>query len=98
MKNLLISLILLGVVLAAPLTIPPDQPLCKMYDLFKIIATIVGIGGIVYGGFIFQTSHEIHDRQKAKMIIAGALIGLAIVWIAPTLISYLSGSSVCGWA
>ena len=51
-----------------------------------------------YAGFVLASSHEIEARNSSKMLIAGVVIGLIIIWIAPLVVKNLVGATdVCGW-
>lgn len=89
-----------GLVMAqtAGLIIPPDQPICKLYSLIQLFGTLAGVVAACYAGFKMATSHELTERNNAKTLIEGALLGLIIIWIAPSVVKYMVGSSnVCGW-
>ena len=78
--------------------IPPDQPICRLYSMIQVFATIAGILAIGYSGFTMATTHDLNERNNAKMLLGGVIIGLIIVWLAPLVVQYLVGSSsVCGW-
>lgn len=91
-------LCLAGLVSAADLVIPPDQPICKLYGMIQLFATIGAIIAASYSGFLLTTSHDLAERGNAKMLLGGVFIGLIIVWLAPLVVQYLAGAtSVCGW-
>ncbi|MEM2138114.1 MAG: hypothetical protein QW568_03435 [Candidatus Anstonellaceae archaeon] len=82
----------------ADLTIPPDQPICRLYGMIQLFATIGGILAAAYAGFILATSHDLAERGSAKVLLSGVIVGLIIVWLAPLVVQNLVGaSSVCGW-
>jgi len=82
----------------ADLTIPPDQPICKLYVMIQLFATVGGILAASYAGFILATHHDLAERNGAKMLLGSVIIGLIIVWLAPLVVQSLVGaSSVCGW-
>jgi len=83
---------------SANLVIPPDQPVCRLYGMIQVFATIGGILAAAYAGFTLATSHDMNDRNNAKMLLSGVVIGLMIVWLAPLVVQNLVDStSVCGW-
>jgi hypothetical protein len=91
---------LLGLVglVAADLVIPVDQPICKLYGLIQLFATVGGILAAAYAGFILATSHDLMERNNAKLLISGVVIGLIIVWLSPLVVKNLVGATdVCGW-
>ncbi|VVB70445.1 Uncharacterised protein [uncultured archaeon] len=80
------------------LSITDDQPLCKIYSLIKTLGSIVAIIMLAYAGFQLIASTDMLDRSNAKNILAGAIIGLIIIWLAPLLVKFLTGSTdVCGF-
>ena len=84
--------------MAAALDIPPDQPICRLYGLIQLFATVGGVLVAAYSGFQLATSHDLTERNNAKNLISGVVVGLIIVWIAPLLVKSLVGAtSVCGW-
>ena len=100
-KNLFAVLGLLaiaGFAAADPLVIPPDQPICNLYGIIQVIATIGGVIVAAYSGFQLATSHDLTQRDGSKQLIAGVILGLIIIWIAPLLVKSLVGATnVCGW-
>ena len=83
---------------SAGLVIPPDQPICRLYSLIQLFGTLAAVVAACYAGFKMATSHELTERNNAKTLIEGALLGLIIIWIAPLVVKYLVGSAdVCGW-
>lgn len=83
---------------SADLVIPPDQPICKLYGMIQLFATIGGILAAAYAGFILATTHDLNERNNSKMLLGGVFIGLIIVWLAPLVVQNLVGAaSVCGW-
>ncbi|VVB65827.1 Uncharacterised protein [Candidatus Gugararchaeum adminiculabundum] len=82
----------------AGLQIPPDQPVCRLYGLIQVFGTVAGVIVAAYAGFILASSHEIEGRNSAKNLIAGAVMGLVIIWLAPLVVKSLVGATdVCGW-
>ena len=101
-KNLLVStlslLAIMGVAAAAEITIPPDQPICRLYSLIRLFGTIGGVLVAAYAGFLLATSHDTTERNNAKSLVSGVILGLIIIWIAPLLVKNLVGAGdVCGW-
>ena len=83
---------------SATLVIPPDQPICNLYGIIQVMGTIAAVIVMAYSGFILASSHEMEARNSSKMLIAGAIIGLIIIWLAPLIIKSLVGATnVCGW-
>ena len=83
---------------SASITIPVDQPICRLYSLIQVFGTVGGVLVAAYAGFQLATSHETTERNNAKMLISSVVIGLIIIWIAPLLVKNLVGATdVCGW-
>ncbi len=98
MKKLQLVALLALVGLASALDIPADQPICRLYGLIQLFATVGGVLVAAYSGFQLAPSHDLTERNNAKMLISGVVVGLIIVWIAPLLVKNLVGASdVCGW-
>lgn len=89
---------LAGIVVADGLVIPPDQPICRLYSLIQLFGTIGGVIVAAYAGFQLATNAETGERNSAKMLLSGVILGLIIIWVAPLLVQNLVGASgVCGW-
>ena len=82
----------------ADFTIPPDQPICRLYGMIQLFAVIGGIIAASYAGFLLATTHDLAERNNAKMLIGGVVIGLIVIWLAPQVVKYLVGAAdICGW-
>lgn len=82
----------------APLEIPPDQPICRLYGMIQVLGTVAGVLAAAYAGFILATSHEINEKNMGKQLLASVIIGLIIIWIAPLLVRNLvDAAELCGW-
>ena len=96
-KFLALALLLAGLCFA-DLTIPPDQPICRLYGMIQVLGTVAGILVAAYAGFVLASSHELTERNTAKSLLGGVIIGLIVIWIAPLLVRNLVNSSgICGW-
>ncbi|MBI5222823.1 hypothetical protein HY990_00210 [Candidatus Micrarchaeota archaeon] len=96
-KELAVALLFVGLSFAT-LTIPPDQPICNLYGMIQVLGTVAGILVAAYAGFILASSHEIMEKNAAKALLGGVIIGLIIIWIAPVLVKTLVNSAgICGW-
>lgn len=92
------GLLCLAGLVSAQLVIPPDQPICRLYGMIQLFATIGGILAAAYAGFTLATSHDLNERNNAKLLLGGVVIGLIIVWLAPLVVKNLVGATdVCGW-
>ncbi len=95
---LALALAMGGLAMAQAITIPADQPICRLYGLIQVLGTVAGILLAAYSGFVLTSSHEMEERFKAKMLLSGVVIGLIIIWIAPVIVKFLVNSAgVCGW-
>lgn len=96
-KALALALLLMGLSFA-DLVIPVDQPICRLYGMIQILGTVAGILVAAYAGFILSSSHELTERNTAKALLGGVVIGLIIIWMAPLLVkSLVNSSGICGW-
>ena len=90
-------LCLIGLV-SADLVIPPDQPICRLYGMIQVFATMGGILAFAYAGFILATTHDLAERNNAKLLIGGVAIGIIVIWLAPLVVKNLvDAADVCGW-
>ncbi|VVB65828.1 Uncharacterised protein [Candidatus Gugararchaeum adminiculabundum] len=62
----------------------------------KLLAVFFGVIVSAYAGFVLITNQNPETRNEWKEIIAGVVIGLSILFIAPLLASTLTGGSYCG--
>ena len=91
-------LLCLAGMVSADLVIPPDQPICRLYGIIQVLGTIAGVLIAAYGGFVLASSNDIAERNTAKGLLGGVVIGLIIIWVAPLLVKNLVGATdVCGW-
>ena len=82
----------------ADLTIPPDQPICKLYGMLQVFGTIAGIIAMSYAGIMLAITHDLAERNNAKTLMMGVVLGLMVIWLAPLIVQNLVGeSSICGW-
>jgi len=92
------ALLCLAGMVSAGFVIPSDQPICRLYGMIQVFASIGGILAVAYSGFTLATSHDLTERNSAKMLLGGVLIGLIIVWLAPLVVkSLVDATDVCGW-
>ncbi len=99
--SILIALVLLNLagIAYAQSAIPPSgsidtsgfdkvlEPVWKVYGLIKYIATAIAMIFLVFAGIMFMTSgDDITKRDKAKNMIAFVVVGLGVIWIAPSLV------------
>ena len=95
---LVAGVLCLAGLVSADLVIPTDQPICRLYGLIQLFATVGGVLAAAYAGFTLATSHDLNERNNAKLLLGGVVIGLIIVWLAPLVVKNLVGATdVCGW-
>ncbi len=97
LKQIAVALLLAGLCFA-DLIIPPDQPICRLYGMIQILGTVAGVIVAAYAGFTLAGSHDLTEKNAAKALMAGVIMGLIIIWLAPLLVKYLVNSAaICGW-
>jgi type IV secretory pathway VirB2 component (pilin) len=103
MKTLLFAAFLLisriSLVAAADvISIPADQPICRLYSIIQVLGTVAGVLIAAYAGFMLTSSNEISERNQSKTLLTGVILGLIIIWMAPLLVKSLVGAGeLCGW-
>lgn len=96
-KIVALAMLLIGLSFAQ-LNIPTDQPICRLYGMIQTLGTVGGILIAAYSGFTLSSSHELQERNAAKALLGGVVIGLIVIWIAPTLVKTLvNATAICGW-
>ena len=65
-------------------------------ETLKAFAVLLAIVMAAYAGFRLATGSGIEQREEWKEVIAGVLIGLALLFLAPLLASQFSGATYCG--
>ncbi len=66
------------------------QPVMKIYNFVKYIATVVAAIFLLYAGISYMTSGgDPKQRDAAKNIAAYVIIGLIVIWAAPLLVNLL---------
>ena len=61
----------------------------------KTLAVFFGVVVFAYGGFVLITNQNPETRNEWKEIIAGVIIGLCILFLAPLIASTLTGGTYC---
>jgi len=98
--SLLLTSLLCGFTFAQDtgLQIPSEQPICRLYGLIQTFGTVAAVLVAAYSGFQLSSSNDIEERNKAKKILSGVILGLVIIWIAPMVVKELVGATnICGW-
>ena len=62
----------------------------------KAVAVLFATLVITFAGFSLATNMSPSEREEWKEVIAGALIGLVLLYLAPIIAAQLSGGSYCG--
>jgi len=71
------------------------EPLNKIYDLVKGVISIVAVLAITFAGAKFMFSGDNPQaRDNSKGIVTYAIVGLVLVWIAPSLVNFLTAPPV----
>jgi len=98
---LLIALLPVALSESAPLdtTISPEdkakfdeilQPVMKIYNFVKYIASVVAACFLLYAGISYMASgSDPRKREQSKNIAAYVVIGLLIIWAAPLIVELL---------
>jgi type IV secretory pathway VirB2 component (pilin) len=65
-------------------------PVMKVYNFIKYAATVIAVLVLVFAGISFITAGGEHgQKEKAKNMAIGVIIGLAIIWVAPVVVNYI---------
>lgn len=63
------------------------QPVWKVYNFVKYIATAIAAIFLVFAGIMFMASgNDMMKRENAKHTIAYVVVGLIVIWAAPYII------------
>lgn len=66
------------------------EPIMKIYNFIKYIATAVAAIILVGAGIVFMTSgSDPRKRDSAKNMIMYVIAGLILIWIAPLIVNFL---------
>ncbi len=72
-------------------------PITKIYDLMKVIVSVLGMIAITAAGAMYMFSgSNIQARESAKSMVSYAVVGLVLVWVAPLVVDYLTAPVVAG--
>jgi hypothetical protein len=65
-------------------------PVMKVYNFIKYTATVVGVLMLVFAGITFVTAGgDQGQKEKAKNMAVGVVIGLIIIWVAPLVVEFI---------
>ena len=71
------------------------EPITRIYDLVKAVASIVGVIAITIAGGVYMVSgNNLQQRDNAKSMVSYSIVGLVLVWAAPLLVNYLTAVPV----
>lgn len=66
------------------------EPLVKVYNFIKYIATAIAALVLVGAGIVFMFSgNDPRKRDQAKSMVMYVVFGLIIIWVAPLVVSFL---------
>ena len=66
------------------------EPVMSVYNAIKYAMTVVGVFALVFAGILFATSGgDQSKKNKAKAMIGGVLVGLTLIWVAPTIVEFM---------
>jgi len=68
------------------------QPVWKIYNFVKYIATAIAAIFLVFAGIMFMASgNDMMKRENAKHTIAYVVVGLIVIWAAPFIVQLFAG-------
>ncbi|MFH0797786.1 MAG: pilin [Candidatus Woesearchaeota archaeon] len=68
------------------------QPVMKVYNFVKYIATVVAVIVILFAGVNYMLSgSDPKKREESKNMVMYAMIGLFVIWMAPLIVSFIVG-------
>lgn len=63
------------------------EPVWKIYNFFRYIATAVAAIMLVFAGITYMLSGtDMGKRDSAKNIIAFVVVGLIVIWVTPLIV------------
>jgi hypothetical protein len=67
------------------------QPVMKVYNLLKYIASAIAALVLLLAGITYITSAgDIGKREKAKNMMTFVALGLIVIWATPFVVNYLA--------
>ncbi len=76
-----------AITIPSPIDIPFHELISKIATLIKPVVILVFLGVFFWGGFTIQTSGPNTDKlQKGWKIILGAVIGLIVIAVGPSVV------------
>jgi type IV secretory pathway VirB2 component (pilin) len=68
------------------------QPVMKIYNLVKYVATALAVVVLLFAGIIYITSgSDPAKREQAKNMAMYVVIGLIVIWAAPLVVNFIVG-------
>ncbi|MFC1774837.1 pilin [Nanoarchaeota archaeon] len=65
-------------------------PVMKVYKFLQYSATMVGVLILAFAGVSLMTAGgDVAKKERAKQMGVGVVIGLALIWAAPSIVDYL---------
>lgn len=69
---------------------PLDELIFNIITYALILVGVIALGFLVYGGFLYITSHGDENQiDQAKKIITYAVIGIVVIGIAAALVNFV---------
>jgi hypothetical protein len=66
------------------------EPVLKIYNFIKYAASVLGVMMLVFAGVTFVTAGgDSGQKEKAKNMAMGVVIGLIIIWVAPVVVEFV---------
>lgn len=66
------------------------EPVLKVYNLVKYIATSIAVVVLLFAGVTFITSgNDPKNRETAKSMGMSVIIGLVVIWAAPLVVNFI---------
>ncbi len=65
-------------------------PVMSIYNAIKYAMSVVAVLALMFAGVTFVTAGgETAKKDRAKNMIAGVVIGLVIIWVAPLVVQFV---------
>lgn len=66
------------------------SPVMKIFNFIKYAATVAGVLMLVFAGITFITAGgDMAQKERAKNMAVGVVIGLIVIWVAPLVVGYI---------
>jgi RsiW-degrading membrane proteinase PrsW (M82 family) len=69
--------------------------LSSVADALKTLALVFATLTIAYAGLVLATSTDPSTREEWKEVIAGVILGLTLLFLAPWIAQQLAGGTYC---